>query len=372
MLENLYEIENPYKIITPNLIYYKDIIVSNIDKAIKSAGEVNRLWPHIKTHKMVEMIKLQQQMGINKFKCATIAEAEALAMCEVEDILIAYPLIGPNIDRFIELQKKVTKSRLWAIGDDFEQLKLLSIKSIEHGFKTCVLIDVNLGMNRTGCPVDKIEDLYKRSYTLEGLSLNGLHCYDGHHTDTDINIRKRDVAASVEFIKGLKQTLENDGYLCSTVIAGGTPSFPCFVEFSDFFVSPGTLFVSDYGYFKKFPDLDYIPAAAVITRVISHPNNNLFTIDLGYKGVAADPTGLRGLIAGFEKEASSLFQSEEHWVFQMNEGYEDCRPAIGTILYVVPTHICPTSALYSEALVSEKGVITEAWEVTARNRKLYI
>lgn len=372
MLENLYEIENPYKIITPNLIYYKDIIVSNIDKAIKSAGEANRLWPHIKTHKMVGMIKLQQHMGINKFKCATIAEAEALAMCEVEDILIAYPLIGPSIDRFIELWKKAKKSRLWVIGDDYDQLKLLSIKSTEYGFKARALIDVNLGMNRTGCPVDQIEDLYKRCYTLEGLSLDGLHCYDGHHTNTDIKIRKRDVVESIEFINNLKQSLESDGYSCSTIIAGGTPSFPCIVEYSDFFVSPGTLFVSDYGYLKNLPDLDYIPAAAVITRVISHPNKNLFTIDLGYKGIAADPTGARGLIAGFEKEASPLFQSEEHWVFKMNEGYEDCRPAIGTVLYVVPTHICPTSALYSEALVSENGMITEVWEVTARNRKLSV
>ena len=370
MLENLYEIDNPYKIITPGLIYYKDIIISNIDKAIKSIGEPNRLWPHIKTHKMVGMIKLQQQLGINKFKCATIAEAEALAMCEAEDILIAYPLIGPNIDRYIELRKRVTKSRIWAIGDDYEQLKLLSIKSSENGFKASVLIDVNLGMNRTGCPVDQVEELYKRSYKLDGLLIDGLHCYDGHHTDTDINIRKRDVANSIKFINDLKQSLENNGYSCETIIAGGTPSFPCFVECSDFFVSPGTLFISDYGYFNKFKDLNYIPAAAIITRVISHPDKNLFTIDLGYKGIAADPIGVRGLIAGFEKRAYSLFQSEEHWVFQMNEGYEDCRPPIGTVLYVVPTHICPTSALYSEALVSENGLITEIWEVTARNRKI--
>ncbi|MGD9567958.1 MAG: D-TA family PLP-dependent enzyme [Sedimentibacter sp.] len=372
MVKNLYEIENPYEIITPNLIYYKDIIISNVEKSIKLAGGSHRLWSHIKTHKMMEMIKLQQQMGINKFKCATIAEAETLVMSEVEDILIAYPLIGPNIDRFIELQKKAIKSRLWAIGDDYDQLKILSDKLTEYGYKARVLIDVNLGMNRTGCPVDQVEELYKGCYKLEGLSLDGLHCYDGHHNNADISIRKRDVAESIMLINNLKHSLESGGYSCSTIIAGGTPSFPCFVENSDFFVSPGTLFVSDFGYLKNLPDLDYIPAAAIMTRVISHPNKDLFTIDLGYKGIASDPVGLRGVIVGYENEASSLFQSEEHWVFQMNEGYEDCRPEIGTVLYVIPTHICPTSALYSEVLVSQDKKIIDVWQVTARNRKITI
>ncbi|HOV26031.1 MAG TPA: D-TA family PLP-dependent enzyme [Pseudobacteroides sp.] len=372
MLENIYEVENPNRIITPSLIYYKDYIVSNINKALEMSGGGGRLWPQIKTHKMGEMIKLQQQMGINKFKCATIAEAEALVMCEAEDILIAYPLVGPNIDRFIELQKKATKSKLWAIGDDYEQLKLLSLKMAESGHKAKTLIDVNLGMNRTGCPVNQVEELYKECYSLDGLVLDGLHCYDGHNHDSDIAVRKQNVIDNIEIINRTKQSLEKEGYSCSTIIAGGTPSFPYFVEHSDFFVSPGTLFVSDYGYYKSFPDLDFIPGAAVITRVISHPNEDLFTLDLGYKGIAADPEGPRGIIAGLEKAASPLFQSEEHWVFKMNKGYEDKRPAIGTILYVIPTHICPTSALYSEVLVSENGKIKGTWEVTARNRKLSI
>ena len=69
---------------------------------------------------------------------------------------------------------------------------------------------------------------------------------------------------------------------------------------------------------------------------------------------------------------SPAFQSEEHWVFRMKEGKEDKRPQIGTMLYVIPTHICPTSALYSDILVAEGGKITAKWPVTARNRKINI
>ncbi|MDD7635187.1 MAG: hypothetical protein PUK20_09805 [Firmicutes bacterium] len=42
------------------------------------------------------------------------------------------------------------------------------------------------------------------------------------------------------------------------------------------------------------------------------------------------------------------------------------RPKIGDVFYVIPTHICPTTALYSEVLVAENHVITEHWTVDAR------
>ena len=135
MLENIYEVENPNRIITPSLIYYKDYIVSNINKALEMSGGGGRLWPQIKTHKMGEMIKLQQQMGINKFKCATIAEAEALVMCEAEDILIAYPLVGPNIDRFIELQKKQPNQNYGLSGTIMNNLNYCLLKWLKAAIK---------------------------------------------------------------------------------------------------------------------------------------------------------------------------------------------------------------------------------------------
>lgn len=372
MLENLYTINDTDEIITPNLVYYKEIIIENTQKAINLAGGADRLWPHVKSHKMSEMVKLQQEMGINKFKCATIAEAEMLVNCQVADIVLAYPLVGTNIKRFIDLEKSTDKSRLWAVGDDYEQIKLLSEQSISDGVKVHFLLDVNLGMNRTGIPLERAEDLYRKCYELEGIEIDGLHCYDGNHNNKDISIREKEVADSVKIINQIKQSLKKDGLSCSVIIAGGTPSFPCHAKYEGVYLSPGTLFLTDYGYLNNLPDLNCVPAAALITRVVSHPNDNLFTIDLGYKGIAADPVGLRGAIVGLENEATPLFQSEEHWVFKMNEGYEKYLPKIGDVLYVVPTHICPTSAFYPEVLVSQNGKIIDTWQVTARNRKITI
>jgi len=104
-----------------------------------------------------------------------------------------------------------------------------------------------------------------------------------------------------------------------------------------------------------------------MTRVISHPAKGVFTTDLGYKAIASDPAGQRGYIVGLE-DAVPIIHSEEHWAFRLED--ESRIPAIGSCLYVIPTHICPTTALYPEILVAKEGQVADRWQVTARNRRI--
>jgi len=117
--------------------------------------------------------------------------------------------------------------------------------------------------------------------------------------------------------------------------------------------------------------MNFIPGAALMTRVISNPEEGYFTLDLGAKGIAADPPGTRGKILGLEN-TEIVGQNEEHWIFKMKEGHYEETPKVGDVLYVIPTHICPTSALYPEAIIIEDGEIVDTWKVTARNRKITI
>lgn len=151
---------------------------------------------------------------------------------------------------------------------------------------------------------------------------------------------------------------------------GGTPIFPCYAEYPGVYMAPGTVFLSDYGYSTSYPEMGFIPAGVIMTRVISRPTSDTFTLDLGYKGIAADPAGVRGVIVGMEDIASPVAQSEEHWVFQIAPGHEDEIPAIGSAVFVMPTHICPSSALYPFVPAAEHGEITEKWDIAARNRKI--
>lgn len=367
MLESTYRLSDTETLETPSLIYYEDIIRANTEKAIEMAGGAARLWPHVKTHKMAQMVRMQLAMGIARFKCATIAEAQMLADCGAPHILLAYPLIGPNIRRFLNLTAYYPSANFYAIGDDAAQLEALSAAAKALGQRVQTLLDINMGMDRTGVPLDAAEALYRHAASLSGLEMMGMHCYDGHIGDSDLARRIRHADPAARRVYTMRQALIQSGVPCQLIIIGGTPSFPVHAREKDVYLSPGTVFVTDWGYQQKLPDLPFVPGATVATRVVSHPSGGLFTLDLGSKAVAADPKGQRGVIAGMP-EAEPVLQSEEHWVFRMPQGRE--RPPIGTVCYVVPTHICPTTALHAFAWVARDGRRTDRWPVTARNRRL--
>jgi len=88
-----YELNNPEEIDSPALLIYKERIESNIQTMIQIAGDANRLVPHIKTHKMAEIVRMQLAAGISKFKCATIAEAEMLAEAGAKNVLLRRNLL---------------------------------------------------------------------------------------------------------------------------------------------------------------------------------------------------------------------------------------------------------------------------------------
>ena len=354
---------------SPSLIYYRDIIEENINRAIGLAGKADRLWPHMKTHKTAALLKMQIERGISRFKCATIAEAELCTMAGAACVLVAYPLVGPAIGRFVKLRELYAGTDFWAMGDDTEQLELLGKAASATGSKTPIntLIDVNLGMNRTGVLPEKLEDFYRKAVTIKGLGIRGFHCYDGHLGIKDPGERRTAVSLATEKFWEVKKSLEKQGYEIPVLVMGGTPTFVCHRETENVFLSPGTFFVQDYGYSSKFQDLAFTPGAAILSRVVSHPAAGLFTVDTGSKAIAADPVD-RGIIVDFP-QAIPVLQSEEHWVWKL-EGSDV--PAIGTILYIIPTHICPTSALYPGVVVVKDGKKADYWEVGARNRKITV
>lgn len=364
MQPDIYRIENEAEIFSPALIYYEDLIRENTRKTIEIAGGAERLWPHVKSHKMKKMVEMQLETGISRFKCATLGEAETVAACGAAHVLLAYPLVGPNIKALVSLTKKYPGTRFYALEDDLNCLALLDREAANQNAALGFFIDVNLGMDRTGVALSKLSDFVKAAKT-EAVRFSGLHCYDGHIHTKDLLEREAEVSGTAELIADVLDDLAADGVEIPAIIAGGSPSFPCHAVNPDVFLSPGTVFLWDSGYLESYPDLPFTPAAAVLTRVISHPADGVFTLDLGYKGIASDPAGARGVLLGVE-HAEALFQSEEHWTWRMKPGFEQERPKIGAVLYVIPTHICPTTALYSSVLVSNGGKITDNWTVDAR------
>ena len=310
-------------------------------------------------------------MGIRKHKCATIAEAEMVAASGGSDVLIAYPIIGPNLARFARLVEFYPGMTFRATVDHPASARALSEALSATDRPTPVLVDLEIGMGRTGiAPGDGAAALYALVDGLPNLAVDGLQAYDGQIRDKDLGGRRKAAAPGSEAVHALRERLLASGLPVPRLVMGGTPTFPIHAqdETPGVECSPGTCVFHDAGYAEKFPDLPFAPAAVLFTRVVSQPRPGRLCLDLGHKAVAADPVGPRLTLLGLP-DATLGSQSEEHLVVEA-PGADDLRP--GTPLLAIPTHVCPTCALHSWAYVLQGGEVVDRWEVKARDRVLGI
>ena len=356
---------------SPSLILDRGIVRRNLEAMIALARGADRLRPHVKTHKMAAIVELAGSLGITKHKCATLAEAEMVAAAGGSDVLIAYPLVGPNLVRMAELVDLYPMTTFRAVVDDLESARRLSeaLTTIPRP-PLPVLIDLDVGMGRTGIPCSEAFDLCERVCGLPGLAFDGLHAYDGHIRESDPEDRRRVAEDALDAVFRLRDRLAARGRPVNRIVLGGTPTFPIHAALDKPGVecSPGTCVLHDAGYAEKFPDLPFLPAAVLLTRVVSRPRPGRLCLDLGHKAVAADPPGDRLTLLGVP-EAILGPQSEEHLVVETP--HADAFPP-GTPLLAIPTHVCPTCALHRRAYVIEDGRLVGTWEVTARDRELRV
>ena len=365
--DNWYKIDNADEVSSPSLLVYPERIEANIKKMIDIAGGADRLRPHVKTHKMAEIIKLQMKYGIYKFKCATISETEMVAKCGAQDILLAIQPVGPNIERFFKLKQKFTNAKISCIADNEEVIIKLSDMARKTGLETHVWLDINNGMNRTGViPGEKAARLFKRIMDSPMLVAEGLHVYDGHIHEPDLSLREKICNDSFVPVISLIEELKNEGISPIRIIAGGTPTFPVHALRKDVETSPGTLLLWDWGYSSSFSDMNYSHAAVSLTRIISKPGKELLCLDLGHKAIASEMPQPRIKLLEIEKYAF-VNHNEEHMVIRtpLADKYK-----IGDPVYGIAWHICPTVDRYDTVYVIKDHKVTGQWDVEARKRKL--
>ena len=368
-MSDWFHVANSADIPSPALLVYPERIRENVRRMIGIAGGAETLRPHMKTHKMPEVIRLQIKLGITRFKCATIAEAEMTAAAGAEDVLLGYQPVGPNVDRFLKLAARFPGVRFSCTADNPTSVGDLSDAAARSSNRAEVLVDLDVGQHRTGiAPDNHAFDLYRMITALPTLAAGGLHAYDGHIHDTDVAARTLACDAAFAPVEVLRRKLEREGLSVPRVVAGGTPTFPIHARRGNVECSPGTCVLWDAGYGKKLPDLDFLPAAVVLTRVVSRPAPDFLCLDLGHKAIASEMTHPRVLFLNLP-EVSATAHNEEHLVVQTANADAF---KVGDCLYGIPWHICPTVALHSEAVVIENGVATQRWKIVGRERKITI
>lgn len=363
-MEDWYSVEGENRLISPALLFYPERIEENIDQMIRIAVRPERLWPHVKTHKNAEIIKLQLAKGIERFKCSTLSELSLLCSCGVKEALLAMQPTPIHIERFLEIAREYPETRCSTLVDNPGTLAMISERGKDLGQRVNLFLDLNNGMNRTGiAPGDQALELFERMSSDPWVSARGLHVYDGHIHDSDARARAERCERDMIPVRGLMEAIAARGFEIETVIAGGSPSFPIHAKDPGLDLSPGTTLLWDAGYGSKYPEMPFKPAATLFTRVVSKPAPGLVCTDLGHKSVASEMKLPRvRLMPGDECEQVS--QSEEHLVLRCgdDDGYQ-----VGDSLYAIPVHICPTVSKYARAQVVENQRVTGSWNIEARD-----
>jgi len=368
-MKHWYEVDNADEVSSPCLLIYPDRVRENLRRLVELVGDVQKLRPHVKTHKLPQVIAMKREAGISKFKVSTIAEAEMTAAAGGEDILLAYQPVGPNVPRIIQLIQKFPGSRFSTVVDNSDSLEKISRSAQKAGVSIPLFIDLNIGMNRTGIVVgQEAMDLYREMESSPNIFAAGLHAYDGHIYDPDFTQLQHRAELNFAPVLEMRATLRSLGSKVPTIVASGTPTSRFLVSYPDVEVSAGTAVLWDFGQADTSPDLNFLNAIVVLARVISRPTANRICIDVGHKAVASEMAHPRIRFFGLE-HAIAITHSEEHLVLEISNASDF---PVGAVLYGVPRHVCPTVALHNFTWCVENQVAIEKWPIVARTRCISI
>lgn len=364
-----YEINNSEILDTPALVVYLDRVKKNIVTLVQSIDDPARLRPHIKTHKSPEVSRLLMEAGIKKFKCATIAEAEMLAGIEAPDVLLAYQPVGPKAKRLLALSQKYTNTKFSCLVDNDHSASELSEIFVSQGLTIDVYIDLNVGMNRTGISPSDAFSLFQRCQQLKGINIIGLHAYDGHIRDKDFSLRTKRCDESFATVEALQKKILQSENKKLIIVAGGSPTFSVHAKRKEIECSPGTFAYWDKGYGDLLTEQHFIPAALIVTRIISIPAPGTICIDLGHKSIASENSLPERVSFLNTPNLKPVGHSEEHMILHVED---DSRYQVGDLLYGLPYHVCPTVALHDQSAIVENHLVVRYWETLSRNRRITI
>ncbi len=361
------------RITTPALIIFMEKVDRNIQQVIAHAGgDRNRWRPHVKTTKIPQVWERMIEAGVRQFKCATTREAavllETLDRLDIRgaDLLIAYTLIGPALERAADLAREHDRTAVSVLCEDPNAAESVPIH-------LGIFVDVNPQMNRTGVELADRQQIVAVAQA-SGERFRGVHAYEGHIRDDEQDLRRIKAWEIYEGVVDLCVHLVRQGCQVDELITSGAMTFldalayRPFAELSNTIhrISPGTVVFSDTTTQTAVTQAKLQPAAVVASRVVSRPTPNIATCDAGSKAIAAEAGDPCAAVIG-HPELIVLKPSEEHLPLSIESGPG---PARGELLLLVPRHVCPTVNLAQEAVLLRDDGSIQVVPVSAAGHEL--
>ena len=330
-----------------------------------------KLRPHTKTHKIPALARRQVELGAAGITVAKLGEAEVMADAGLDDILIAYPMVGPQkLERLFRLARR---ARIACTLDSVEVAQELSAAACRRGAAIRFLVEVDIGLGRCGLPPgDELMQLCARAASLPGLEFGGLLTHAGHSRRVRAPSEVEEIGRREgELMAGAARSLRVAGLEVAEVSVGSTPTaatagaVPGVTE-----VRPGTYIFNDASTAALgLPGLTDV-ALTVLSTVVGHPAPDRLILDAGSKALSSDRLSANllqghGWIKGYPG-LSIPSLSEEHAIVAVPPGAS--APRIGEKVEIVPNHVCAVVNLFDELVGVEGDRVEVVWPVAARGK----
>jgi D-serine deaminase-like pyridoxal phosphate-dependent protein len=354
---------------TPALLVDLDALEANLAEMAAVAARAGvRLRPHTKTHKSPEIAGMQMAAGAAGITCAKLGEAEVMADAGLDDLLIAYPLVGRA--KLRRLAGLLERARVRVTLDSVEVAEGLGRLGRELGRDVEVLVEVDTGLGRLGRPPGApTADLVGRVVRVPGVQVAGLLTHAGHayRAATASELRRlaeREVLDLVE----TAELCRRQGVDLAEISVGSTPTarIGAFVD-GVTEIRPGTYALNDATMMRLGVATEAMTAARVLATVVARPTTERFVLDAGSKCFTTDNMGTvpDWLVVAGRPDLHMDFLSEEHGVGHRDGGQE---LGIGDRLQVIPSHVCGCVNLFDVAYGVRRGTVERELPIAGRGR----
>jgi D-serine deaminase-like pyridoxal phosphate-dependent protein len=342
-----------HEIDTPALLVDLDAMERNLAKmARRFATGPTRLRPHYKNHKCPALARRQMEAGAIGLTCATLAEAEALVSNGFTDILISNELAGDRkVARFVEL---ASRADVKTVVDNAEAVASIGAAARAKRCRPGVLVDVNVGHDRTGVGPGAPVAALARQVLAEGLRFQGLMGYEGHvGHQTEGPDKDAAFDRSMGALIQCRRLLEESGIPVEIVSAGGTGTSHLSSRVPGITESQaGSYLLMDTNYADTCQDFEL--TLTVLATVISKTEGARVVVDAGLKSIS----GERGLplVKGHPSMPVTKLNAE-HGIIGLTD--RSFSPRIGDTLELWVRYSDGTVNLHDRMYCTRNGEVTE-------------
>ena len=353
---------------TPAVLVDLDVVERNVTAMAERARAAGvRLRPHAKTHKTLEIGRLQVGAGASGLSVAKVGEAEVFASAGFDDLFVAYPVVGEDKGR--RLLALSDRARLAVGVDSGDGARTLDAVFRGSGRRLDVSLKVDVGFHRVGVLPDHAVQAAQDISSLSGLRLRGVFTHAGHaylaeSPDGVAQVGRSEGSILVE----TAQRIRDAGIEIEEVSVGSTPTARHAMAIPGVTsCRPGNYVFHDASQVSLGVCAPEDCALTVLATVVSAPAADRAVVDAGSKTLSSDPLRPRGAGHGFILGRSSRIArlSEEHGVIDVVPG-ESFR--VGERVRILPNHACVVSNLHDRLIGIRGDRVETELAVAARGR----